>query len=510
MDEAAEKISSVNASAATDVGTRPPDPVPGPGARGAAPAAYHWAFLGAAILVMGLAMGALEAASFRQAGAPRHFNDSRGYLRVSSAPLLSRELWMGDRPPVAPLLYKLCGQDEATIVRVQSGLSVACWLSLAVALGVTFESRVMGAAAAAAVGAFSLVVPANQWNWVLLSESLSLSLLALVVAASLLLALAIRQSGRPAAAWMWLWGLSCALFALVRDANVYVLAAGWGVLACWTLIAAFGRRRPGVSPARGGVVACLGVLAGVVLGAQLMASRSDRWELPFLNVLLRRVLPDEETYALFAGRYGMPRNPLLERFAGLYGWNGSGDGRSVMVRVLGDDPQLADVRGWIGGDGKSAYQRFLLLDRPGHALRAAMSAFAKQVAGGRGAARYGTGAGVTPWTRALSRVLYPQLSWPLASSLLVVAVAALLAVASPAARVAAVGAMLLVGSAWVHAFVSFHGDTSNVDRHLMPCGVQVRLGGLFLAFALADRTVAMARRWVPARRAPASAEADPP
>src|SRR5262249_50838387 len=153
-------------------------------------------------------------------------------------------------------------------------------------------SRVIGALAGAGVAAFSLTVPINRWDWVLLSESLSFSLLALVAAASVLLALATRRTGRPPILMVSLWGLCCWCFALVRDANVYLLAAGWGALACWALAAALRRRRRGSRLAPAGVVPCLLVLAAAVAGPQLLASHSERWQLPLLNVLLDRVVPD--------------------------------------------------------------------------------------------------------------------------------------------------------------------------------------------------------------------------
>lgn len=456
---------------------------------------------GIVLLLVALAMSALEAASARDEGEPRRFNDSRGYLRVSAAPLLSRELWMGDRPPMTPLLYKLCRQDAMAIVRAQSALSVLCWLALAAALGLACSSWVIGALAGAGVAAFSLTVPVNRWSWVLLSESLSFSLLALLAAASVLLALAARRTGRPPILMVLLWGLCCACFALVRDANIYLLAAGCGALACWALVAALLRRLRGPWAALAGVVPCLLVLAAAVVGPQLLASRSERWQLPLLNVLLDRVVPDADTYALFADRYGMPRNPVFEGFAGRFGWNDSGDGQRIMTRVLGDDPQLADMRAWIARDGKRAYERFLLVDQPGRALGLATRAFAVQVSTARVGRRYGTGTGETPWALVLSRVLYPELRWPLAATLVVAAVAAVLAAVSPAARVPALGALLLVGGAWIQAFVSFHGDTSNVDRHLAACGAQMRLGMLFLCAALGDRLVAVARLRAPRRDA---------
>ena len=451
----------------------------------------RWARGPAVVVALGLAFLLFELASFARSGPPRRFNDSNGYLRVSQAPLLSREFLTGTRPIAVPLLYKALGQREAAIVRAQSLLSVGCWLALAVTFAGALRSRATRVLGALAVCAFSLSVPINQWDWVLLSEGPSLSLFAAVAALSLRLALVARR-GRTPGPWLVAgWGACCLLFALTRDVHVYVLACGWGLLAVLSLLAVL-RRRPWCGGGRW-LIACLVVLSGTLAAAQLLSTASGRWKLPFLNVLLRRVLTDPALATTFAERYGMPRSSELERYAGRMGWQRAGRGEPMVLRMyFQDDPALADVRAWILDRGVASYARYLLVDHPVRAFRAAAGAFSKHAAQAFPNRRYGKGAGSTGWSRALSEVLHPRLPYPLAAWTLLLLGAGVLALRSPADRIAATAMLLLAMTAAVHAFVSFHGDASNVDRHIAYSGVALRLGWLLLLLVLTDLAVAAA------------------
>ena len=117
---------------------------------------------------------------------------------------------------------------------------------------------------------------------------------------------------------------------------------------------------------------CLLVLTGVLATSHLLATASGRWKLPFLNVLLKRVLTERTVASEFAERYGMPRNPEMERYAGRFGWHRVGHGEPLVVRLFfQDDPVLSDVRAWIDESGVRSYAHYLLLDHPVRALRAA-------------------------------------------------------------------------------------------------------------------------------------------
>ena len=457
----------------------------------------------AAVAVLAAAFVVLELASFAGSGPPRRFNDSNGYLRVSEAPLASREFLAGSRPIAVPLLYKALGQREATIVRAQSLLSAACWLALALSFAGLLRARWVGWLAAAAVCAFSLAVPVNQWDWVLLSESLSLSLFAAAAALSLRLAAAGAAGRAPGKGLVAAWGACCLLFALARDVNVYLLACGWALLALLAARAAIAQGWR--SPDARWRAACLLVLTVALGAAQLLSSSSGRWKLPLLNVLLRRVVSSPEVAAEFAARYGMPRSPEVARYAGRFGWHRVGRSEPMVVRVFfTDDPAVADLRAWIHERGVASYARYLAVDQPVRALRAAAHAFDTHAAQAAPNRRYGKGAGSTDWTRVLSGALHPELPRPLLLWALLVATAAVLAWRSTAARVPATGVLLLGVTVAAHAFIAYHGDASNVDRHIAYAGIGLRLGLLLLLLTILDRVASRAS--VEARESPAASE----
>ena len=93
----------------------------------------------APVLVLLVLFLALERDSFRTSGEARSYPDTSVYLEVAEQPLLSRAFLTGDKPPAAPLLYKLVHRDSSSIARLQSLLSVAGWFFLAVVVG--FELR---------------------------------------------------------------------------------------------------------------------------------------------------------------------------------------------------------------------------------------------------------------------------------------------------------------------------------------------------------------------------------
>jgi hypothetical protein len=233
------------------------------------------------------------------------------------------------------------------------------------------------------------------------------------------------------------------------------------------------------------------VLTVALAIAQGMATSSGRWKLPLLNVLLRRVVSSPEVSAEFASRYGMPRNPEVARYAGRFGWHRVGRREPMVVRVFfTDDPTVADLRRWILERGVSSYARYLAVDQPVRALRAAAHAFSTHAAQAAPNRRYGKGAGSTGWTQALSSVLHPRLPRPVLLWTLLSAVALALAWRSPPARIPAIAVLLLGVTVAAHAFIAYHGDASNVDRHIAYAGIGLRLGLLLLLLTLLDRVAA--------------------
>jgi hypothetical protein len=76
---------------------------------------------------------------------------------------------------------------------------------------------------------------------------------------------------------------------------------------------------------------------------------------------------------------------------------------------------------------------------------------------------------------------------------LLAATAAVLAWRSPAARIPATAVLLLGVTVAAHAFIAYHGDASNVDRHIAYAGIGLRLGLLLLLLTVLDRIAARTR-----------------
>jgi hypothetical protein len=252
------------------------------------------------------------------------------FLKMAHLPLTAAALWMGLRPPVAPLLYKALGADLRAIGLAQAVLSLLCWLLLAVAVASTVRHPVARFAAFGTMLGLSLCRSVHQWERIALSESLSFSFLALAVAA-----------------WLWClqrftpWrGLAVVattlLFVLTRDTNAYLLLlAIVGV--------ALGTARHHLPKSYYAVIAACVVIAGISLQT---ANIGLRWQFPLRNSLGRRILPNPQATAFFA-RHGMPVTPALLELKGQ--WASGNDDQ------FNRDPRLAGYRRWEQRHGKATY-----------------------------------------------------------------------------------------------------------------------------------------------------------
>lgn len=447
--------------------------------------ARTWALVALAGLLI-----AAEWSSFRSAGSPARFLDTNCYEEVSEAPLHSFDFLAGERPITLALLFKATGRDATVIARIQSLLSVFSWFTLAWAVSNELTTRAARTLAAAVVCAFSLVAAVNRWDWVLLSESLSLSLLALCAGLSMFLTRAVDAGSRWTIPLVSAWLCACLLFGATRDTNLSLLACMWAALVPWSLQRSVHKGKsndPGTGQPWKARVACLAGLTIVIVALHTLILHSGRWQLPLVNVLLTRVIPNPRVYRDLSTEHGLPRNSEFERYVWREGWSRLPGEKPLMHRLWEGDPALADVEGWLRERGASAYSRFLLFDHPVRSIRAAVAAYSVYVSQPI-PPRYGS-EGETGWTRALSRCLYPTVRAPVLLAVLVFAASVGLALLSASARRLAVIAALCIAGSGLVGFVAFHGDTSNVDRHMASSGVLLHLGVVLLAAVLFDRVL---------------------
>src|SRR6185436_5969016 len=107
-----------------------------------------------------------------------------------------------------------------------------------------------------------------------------------------------------------------AIFA--RDTNsflVLVLVAVLGAQALWLRRKRFGAR--GRASAR--VLAILaGILVVLCVAGQANLRAAERYRVPLLNLLFRRVLPNQRVLGYFEHKLGMPVTPELMRMKGAW------------------------------------------------------------------------------------------------------------------------------------------------------------------------------------------------
>lgn len=468
--------------------------------------------LGVALL---LGFLALERLSLAGAAPSLTAFDSGIFLRVAERSPLEPGFWGEVRPPLPPLVYRLAGRSPARIAALQSALSVAAWSALGWSLARLVRRRAARALALALPPLLSLSLPVNPWDATLMSESLFLSLLAAVIAATLHLWDALharpRRSGLARGAAPALWLAAALALALTRDSAAYLLPLPLALLALALARSLVARGDGTLDRAACAATLVLGALAPLAGQASMRAG--ERWRTPLLNVVLRRVLPEEGTRALWHERYGLPENPLLLAQAGELAWNRVPGGQQLR-KELERDPALADVRRWLDERGVASYQRYLLLDAPGRALSESIEALDRAAhprppvllppadpEAGEARGGYAGGAGDRAWTRALTALAYAPIPAPTAAAGLLSALALALAALGLAPRRCAVLVPLCFLAAWIQAFVGWHGDAAEVDRHLVGAGALYRLG--LLASALVACSLGPRAADAP-RRAPAT------
>lgn len=334
--------------------------------------------------------------------------------------------WGYGRPPVPFLFYSLVGSQHARVA--QTLLSLACWL----ALGWT----AVGLPGAVAAGLLAASLPVVLWNQTILSESLALSLGAALLAATL------HLGRRWTRARFALWALCLLLYTGVRAENFFLVPPLIAALFAW-------HRRHW--PALGAV----GLAAGLVFVAfSIVIDKQNRnWQIRMTNVVLTRILPNPAlAEAFFAA--GLPREETLL----------AAKGRMLAAYDPSFVAATPRFQRWLDEASRPAYVAWLRTLEPHRLLRDAMDHVLKHwpfvfnyyIAGMR---LPGSAWDFYPVSHAL-RLPFAQWLWlaavPLAGALL-------------SRRVLFVDLFVLayLAAVYLMAFAVFHGDTGEMDRHLV-------------------------------------------
>lgn len=290
-------------------------------------------------LILALACGCFvfQLAAQAHGTAPRAFDDTLQYLTQSTWSASELRFYLAPRPISYPLFIKILRGNPVGITQVQLLLYVSIWLAIAWIAFNHLGRRIAGAVAAAFLTYVASSVGLTIWNPLLLTEALSnVALLAWV----LLWLGFIRYRGNG---WLLSLLIVTSGYAQLRDVNAYQLLLFAPLFGFYAYVS-----RDWLKSTIG-AVAC----AAVAITSIGTANHTLRWELPFLNVLGKRILVDPSRQARFAD-LGMPLTPALLEWTDRYAYEKA-------PNMLAD-PRLSDLRAWVELHGKGAYARFLATD----------------------------------------------------------------------------------------------------------------------------------------------------
>jgi|GEM_PF-2074288 len=403
------------------------------------------------------------------------FYDTLDYARIAFFPLTDGRFWSGIKPPVIPLQLKLTACNLGVVAFGQTVISTVAWITLAITLARQANSKWVGGMMLIVVLIFSLNAEILAWDTVILSESPALSLTALFVAS-----------------WFWLvkrqtWprvALVCILaifWALTRDVHA------WLLLSLVALTAVVGLS----SPTRRRYLWIALILIATFVASFVSAGGGEgmdqRWVLPLVNVITRRVLTNPEQLAWFEAQ-GMPVTPDLLRLSGNLGWENNW--------APFDDFALQPFRDWLVANGKPAYIRYML-SHPFWLVLDPLRHLSDMLVM-RDLHLYASKTFTPPLPAWLTGFFFLGQNAPLLGFLAAVALIG--------------GGMMVVRSrfqprrlipwavlalAWPHAIIVWHGDAAEIGRHSITVSAQLRLALWMIAGTTADTLWQRWRRAMP-------------
>lgn len=395
--------------------------------------------------------------------APSWWQDSYDYDAVGSNAVLSRALWLGERPPLMPMLLGATGGEPGHgLVLAQAVVAGLCWAWLAAEMATWVSCRWVATAVVACVVAFSLSDPVVMWDIQALTESLTLSLMAATTAAAL----------RFGSTRSWAAGAT-----LVVTATAWCLARDTVAAAMFvaSFAAMIGLRR------RREVVVVGGALLLVAVLSMAMASSAGRGDVPTSHLFFARVLPFPERLDWFEDR-GMPR---VEAFhAAVPPLEGP-----HIVAAPEDDPQFERWWEWFDHEGSAAWRSYVA-HYPWFLVAEPVREPERVYNNGEGSVTMYRPAEL-PKVPVASALMWPSLLVTLAG-LSIGGVAALRR--SLWSGPAAVAGLLALGSG-VYAAVAWHSDAMESARHVFIGGAMARLALVVLVGGLVEPVrVALRRR----------------
>jgi hypothetical protein len=409
---------------------------------------------------LGIALFLVTKVAWFASEGPVLSGDGHIWAKLGERSLLGAGFWRSTRPFTLPLVNRILGFSDERVIWFQCLLGAVAWSVWALTLTRIFSTLPGKCFVLVGTLALALSSSIHGWDAVIRSESVSLSFLVLMFAAI------VNHVLRPAAqatGWRaWIWAIVtvplAVLAAFSRDTNGFLLALAAVALVAVSLIRERRERR-----VVGVVLAC--VLLTVAIAASSNAHAGKRYRFPLMNVVFQRILPEKEKLDYFSGELGMPVSPAL--MTRTRKWVSSDDWFARR------SPALAEFRAWVVRDGYPGYQRYLLTHLPA-TVEEAYAHFPRFTA-----ARFHRlpRRPSLDGSKRLNALLSPSavVDHPYLWSLAVLSTAGASLIVARGRFFAGWLVALLLSAAWVAAYVAFHGDAMEVDRHGMLVGILFRL-----------------------------------
>ncbi len=385
--------------------------------------------------------------------------DSSDYtLPASTFAWNDLRLWTFTKPWGAAVFYKLVGVSPTSIDLAQTLFSVFAWLMLAWAFSQIIRNPWLRVIAFYFILGFSLASSIQLWNHVIQSESLSISLMVLMLATWLLL---VKK-------WHWaVFTLLIFLFAWwigTRETNIYLSLLIAGIL---SLIGIFYKNQR--------FYWILSILIVIFSYQNMQISKTltmKRWLYPLTNIVLHRILPNEEFLAYFEEE-NMPISPELLALSGNFAHHDD--------FALFNSMALNDAETWMLKSGKKVYIQFLLahpiytLKSPWENLETLLSPKSVESYAPKKYAPF------MAWL--FGGIFYPNSLWLLLFLALITFVGIKFSLKNGSAFWLLFGFLLLF---FPHFYLAWHGDALEVARHAIQASIALRLALWLLLFLSVD------------------------
>jgi hypothetical protein len=409
----------------------------------------------------------------------REYSDTYLYYGLSILPVTNPDFWAGNRQFVPLLLFKAFNNTPLAIAYMQFFIYILSWTFLAAMTRRLWQRSILKMAGFVLILLYSLTAEVFLWNNVLYTESLSTSFFALVVGVGIWGLFRLRREAAPP------WGLQLRVgftflavafvWAFTRDVNAYAILIT--TLLIGALILAKSALRQQYVPLAS--VLFLGSLI-IFWGQDYTANQGGRWHYPLVNVITHRILNDPAKTDFFI-EHGMPYNEQVQA-------------------MTQQDPVVdwSPIADWLTEHGKQTYTRFILSNPPARIFELIQhwgEVFNNDM-------YHWSGNGYPPtWQGILSFILYPKGFW-----LLGLSISGILMSVIRARQINFYGLipLLLLLLIFPIAFLNWHGDTLDMDRHVLGVTTLAHLGIWLLWLVLMDvkPTNTLNHRWTLAALCP--------